>query len=742
MKELDFLKELVNTKIMTVGKLVKDLGTAITEQAGTPNCIVVLHVLQSYRLAKEPNLTIEEAIYPDEEGEDLFLSLVESRTNLLKRVTGIYSLTEDGAEEARDEIAHLNKKAIKLVTSIKNAEGIAIEFLAKRHKVAESSYYEFDKRSKSDWKDNRDSLITRKKGSDCAGTEIGDSTTLLAQSFWCCMQMLAVFSSQQNNKSSMNSLVLPPRLESWINNTVGIDASQANNFHNTCVGSCGGRRVSSIFSGLIYRWLEERAKEWNAELEQNELFQSMEKPSVVNVKSGKKKKKKSKKKKASAAINKTSSKPDLVESSTNDDMSKSSRGDQSEGIQSIDDTDDRMTEYNTLQSTSSLKTEEEEDHTVENSSKGSGDYEEVYSAAGESNSPDLVDEDTSVADLPPTSSVNHIHENGDIHDDTATLMRTARSRFKEQLISNEDDLDTVSSIEPNVKSIQALLTSNEVIYERCRGHIESGTDEKTTFTKADYSVADAHYDEVTSMFQFVTYPEHCRMEFNTFPLSNLPFTLDFGSFSGQLRYKGNSGSCESSFIDYDILFESSFVLHPDIQGPFLAKLKNHLECVQACLYRINDWLSIPSKNLNYLQESFGEEKLQMSNKTIKHFCVEGSHVHDDICLQCERAFSLHKVEALKIQGMEGHRRLCPHPEDEDLPYFMCSKCDPDSEVQCPHYQVEESYVLREFNWTATFKKGMSYDISTEQGRLQLKNFVGFIEKTAATSSGEEWKRQS
>ena len=133
----------------------------------------------------------------------------------------------------------------------------------------------------------------------------------------------------------------------------------------------------------------------------------------------------------------------------------------------------------------------------------------------------------------------------------------------------------------------------------------------------------------------------------------------------------------------------------------------------------------------------------MSNKTIKHFCVEGSHVHDDICLQCENAFSLHKVEALTIQGMEGHRRLCPCPEDIDLPYFMCGKCDPDSEVQCPHYQVEESYVLREFNWNATFKKGMSYDISTEQGRLQLKNFVSFIEKTAATSSsGEAWVRQS
>jgi len=297
----------------------------------------------------------------------------------------------------------------------------------------------------------------------------------------------------------------------------------------------------------------------------------------------------------------------------------------------------------------------------------------------------------------------------------------------------------VDSISQNVRAVQTLLTSNEEIYNRCKGHIESVTDEKTTFIKANHTIVDAHHDEVTSMFQFVTYPEHCRLEFDTNPLSSVPFSLDFGDITIRLRHIGSVDSEETYFINYTALFESLVMLHDDeTLGPHLAKLRDHLATVQACLSKIDVWLSTPSGNIKYLQQTFGEEKLQVSNKTIKHFCVEGSHQDDEICFQCEDRFDQHNVEERKVNGTEGgHRRLCPHPEDKDLPYFMCSKCDElESEAQCPHYQVEESYVLREFQFdvsdsntefvcSGTFDK--SFDISNERERNQMNKLLEFME---------------
>jgi hypothetical protein len=158
-----------------------------------------------------------------------------------------------------------------------------------------------------------------------------------------------------------------------------------------------------------------------------------------------------------------------------------------------------------------------------------------------------TDEDTSAVDLSPISSNNHMHGNVDTREDTLShnehvrtqednlhYLASMRSRVKEQLISSDEGINSISQ---NVGAIQTLLKSNEEIYNRCRGHIESGTKEKTTFTKANHTVVDAHHDEVTSMFQFVTYPDHCRLEFDTAALSTVPFSLNFGIITFSLEYK-------------------------------------------------------------------------------------------------------------------------------------------------------------------------------------------------------------
>ena len=110
------------------------------------------------------------------------------------------------------------------------------------------------------------------------------------------------------------------------------------------------------------------------------------------------------------------------------------------------------------------------------------------------------------------------------------------------------------------------------------------------------------------------------MELRTGPLFNLPFSLDLGDITFRQRHKG-----ESLFIDYESLSESSLILYEDILGLFLVKLKKLLECVQVCWGEIDQWLSTPSSKLRFLQETFGREKLEGSNKTLRHFCIEGSY---------------------------------------------------------------------------------------------------------------------
>jgi len=69
-----------------------------------------------------------------------------------------------------------------------------------------------------------------------------------------------------------------------------------------CEGGGGRRRTTGILVGLFYRWLKERCDEWNAELTQNELLESMVDETFEDFKpaKGKKSKKKRDKEKKNA----------------------------------------------------------------------------------------------------------------------------------------------------------------------------------------------------------------------------------------------------------------------------------------------------------------------------------------------------------------------------------------------------------------------------------------------------------
>ena len=796
-KECMSLQDLVMKKSTALSDLVNDLSLYIGIcQADEPNPLVVLCVKEAYRKHDEHPKELVDVLKQEE--EDLFVQLISARINLSQASTsmdtnGVQCMSEKFSKEVETLCRKIRKNASGLLET-------GIDFLNRAFKANEYSIENVKSgvdRMVSAFTGEMEDFETARKEAE----EVCNLSMLLERSVWAVMQWLTVLCSRQCNESATKSLTLPPRLETWLDTTSGNSAAQADNLKLTCRGGNGEHRVSSIFSGLIYRWLEAQCAEWHAELIRDELLKSMEEPAVTA--SPRKGGRKSKKKKAatnSIKANVSSANGDYqaeeivsspVEVSESDQQKAnddtSSGSDEDEMIQSVesknnisnttcpeDEPEVQSTEKKidiiqineqisssptksvdsslVLNSSSDDMTEEKQyeqadlyessDHQVEQLQFTHNDddvesrpdnLEQIISSPSdaEEDSP-CSDEDPLVVDSTSTSPDNHMHEQIDIH---LTSIRSS-SRVKEQLISSDDESVT-GDTEQNARAIQALLTANEGVYNRCRGNIERGTNEKTTFAKANYTVVDAHHDEVTSMFQFMTYPDQCRLEFDTTPLSSVPFSLDFGDITIRLRHIGSVDSNESHFINYTALFENLVMLHDgETLSPYLDKLKHHLETVHNCLTKIDDWISTPSSNIKYLQQQFGEEKLQVSNKTIKHFCVEGSHQDYEVCFQCENRFDQHTVEERNVNGIEGgHRRLCPHPEDKDLPYFMCNKCDADSESQCPHYQVEESYILKkfkcvvsdsitEFVCSGTFDT--TFDISNEQKRNQMNKLLEFI----------------
>jgi len=95
--------------------------------------------------------------------------------------------------------------------------------------------------------------------------------------------------------------VLPKRLDDWMESISGSEIKLAKPIKEDiprCEGTGAKRRVSSIFSVLLYRWLETRCSEWHAELTQNELLTSVDvdEPVVKEGATKSSKKKKAKKK--------------------------------------------------------------------------------------------------------------------------------------------------------------------------------------------------------------------------------------------------------------------------------------------------------------------------------------------------------------------------------------------------------------------------------------------------------------
>lgn len=289
------LEELVKAKITAMSSLLHDFSKLLDgeEVFSSSAMLVEIFVLRAFRQHVEknyPKVSYMDKIFPDQASEELLQQLIAARIHLSQ--TTINAPLCDGiitkVKEQRDALNGLCKTIRKIIIAMEDfAPETKIEFLRRGYESNESSYYDLVK--------SHDSLCDTD-----ADFEERDSTLLLKISFNLVMQWLILLCSRQCNESSLESLVLPSRLEKLLDSASGAGFTQyEKDAKIECEGNGGERRISSIVAVLLYRWLEARCSEWHAELTRDELLQSMdiEDAIVVSDESGRAgKKKKSKRK--------------------------------------------------------------------------------------------------------------------------------------------------------------------------------------------------------------------------------------------------------------------------------------------------------------------------------------------------------------------------------------------------------------------------------------------------------------
>jgi hypothetical protein len=187
----------------------------------------------------------------------------------------------------------------------------------------------------------------------------------------------------------------------------------------------------------------------------------------------------------------------------------------------------------------------------------------------------------------------------------AFLAQTRESLASKQNFKKlgEHNLD----IHQNIRGIRAILALNQEIWNRCckesTNKYSRRKSDSMTFTRYGYEEVQA-YSVNNEELLFTATARCADKRFRLAPLFKLPAELNLF----QPPYlKDMCKGVVTKFIDYDLFFENSLGLHDTILKPVLAALKDHLEAVQVCLGKIDEWLMGKHNNIDFLEKTFGSK---------------------------------------------------------------------------------------------------------------------------------------
>ena len=144
-------------------------------------------------------------------------------------------------------------------------------------------------------------------------------------------------------------------------------------------------------------------------------------------------------------------------------------------------------------------------------------------------------------------------------------------------------------------------------------------------------------------------------------------------------------------------------MHDDVLGPFLAKLKHHLETIHVCLGEIESWLLEPKGNIEFIEEIFG---MKLGHPT----ALTGTHQSTAICEGCKKTFGAHTRPEVNLRTRHKYGGIPPK--------FRCNSSS------SAFFSCKKYITLNTMQDSGKFERAFAISKKNDKGKLQ--KFLDFI----------------
>eukprot|EP00980_Cylindrotheca_fusiformis_P008446 scaffold1786_cov138-Cylindrotheca_fusiformis.AAC.4 len=259
-------------------------------------------------------------------------------------------------------------------------------------------------------------------------------------------------------------------------------------------------------------------------------------------------------------------------------------------------------------------------------------------------------------------------------------------------------------IEQNIRIIRAILATNKEIWDRCKTNLDSVDSDKHRMTLSRHAYEKIETRDIGQELQLITRAELSFESFHCKVLSTLPAGLEIlppHYMEVEVKNEKKTGI----FVDFEMVFKSSLVLHDSVLEPFLAKLKTHLEEIQVCLGKIDEWLMLTQYEIEFIETTFGK-RLERPGIVAVADCIGKDHKHpfSEKCLRCPYPLGSHSAE----------NYYCPN-----APYASYSPRHP--VFQCA---TSATHVLKKCKVNGKFEA--SFNIAKDDQQEKLRKFLDFV----------------
>mmetsp|Transcript_1951 Transcript_1951/g.4244 ORF Transcript_1951/g.4244 Transcript_1951/m.4244 type:complete len:1399 (+) Transcript_1951:406-4602(+) len=244
-----------------------------------PSVMLILSIVHSYYKCVHRDQS--KCVFPSREIEMQVRDLIDAKISLAQKTTISASLEQMKSKEKEmyDDVREKDAMVFDVVEAQMidlTGEESPLQFLMDGYDKHEAIRVECDKQHHL--------LAAKSIALDDYHLDHADVTLILKKSHETLMQLIYLICMRQHKEHPGERKLMSLRLKHWMERAKGCqyastDDAKDDGKSENCDGrasSDGRRRINSIVSTFLYRWLEARCSEWHAELTRDELLQSME----------------------------------------------------------------------------------------------------------------------------------------------------------------------------------------------------------------------------------------------------------------------------------------------------------------------------------------------------------------------------------------------------------------------------------------------------------------------------------